>query len=78
MQKNKCDIGTLASEFSSESEVENPNVVKVAIKEKLLGDTFANALDFLENENSTYNLYHHIGIYAFTNKALAVCKFKEV
>ncbi len=71
MQKNKCDIGTLASEFSSESEVDNPNVVKVAIKEKLLGDTFANALDFFrKNENSTYNLYHHIGIYAFTNKAL--------
>ena len=71
MQKNKCDIGTLASEFNSESEVDNPNVVKVAIKEKLLGDTFANALDFFrKNENSTYNLYHHIGIYAFTNKAL--------
>ena len=71
IQKNKCDIGTLASEFSSESEVDNPNVVKVAIKEKLLGDTFANALDFFrKNENSTYNLYHHIGIYAFTNKAL--------
>ena len=40
MQKNKCDIGTLASEFSSESEVENPNVVKVAIKEKLSDDIF--------------------------------------
>ena len=36
MQKNKCDIGTLASEFSSKHEIENPNVVKVVVKEKLL------------------------------------------
>ena len=25
---------------------------------------------FRIDENSAYNLYHHIGIYAFTNKAL--------
>ena len=30
-----------------------------------------NALDFFRaNANSSYNLYHHIGIYAFTNEAL--------
>ena len=71
MGKNKCDIGTLASDFNSEAELDNPNVVKVAVKEKLSNDIFLNALDFFRvNTNSSYNLYHHIGIYAFTNKAL--------
>ena len=71
MGKNKCDIGTLASDFNSKVEIDNPNVVKVAVKEKLSNDIFLNALDFFRvKTNSTYNLYHHIGIYAFTNKAL--------
>ena len=71
MGKNKCDIGTLASDLNSEAELDNPNVVKVAVKEKLSNDIFLNALDFFRvKTNSTYNLYHHIGIYAFTNKAL--------
>ena len=71
MNKNKCDIGTLASDFSSKIEIDNPNIVKVAVKEKLSNDIFLNALDFFRvKTNSTYNLYHHIGIYAFTSKAL--------
>ena len=71
MGKNKCDIGTLASDFNSKHEISNLNVVKVAVKEKLSNNIFLNALDFFRtNANSTYNLYHHIGIYAFTNKAL--------
>jgi len=71
MRKNKCDIGTLASELRSKSEIDNPNVVKVALKEKFSDDIFLKAFDFFrENTISTYNLYHHIGIYAFTNKAL--------
>ena len=40
-------------------------------KEKLSNDIFLNALDFFRvKTNSTYNLYHHIGIYAFRSKAL--------
>ncbi len=71
MSKNKCDIGTLASDFNSDTEIQDPNIVKVAVKEKLINNNFLNALDFFRiNENSIYKLYHHIGIYAFTNKAL--------
>ena len=71
MGKNKCDIGTLASDFNSQVEIDNPNVVKVAVKEKLSNDIFLNALDFFRaNINSSHYLYHHIGIYAFTSKAL--------
>ncbi len=71
MQKKKCDIGTLASELNSKTEISNPNIVKVAVKEKLLDNEFLNAFDFFRAGTvSNYNLYHHIGIYAFTNKAL--------
>jgi len=71
MKQDKCDIGTLASEFSSKHEIENPNVVKVVVKEKLLKDRFSRSLDFFrKKETIEDNIYHHIGIYAFTNKAL--------
>ena len=71
MFKNKWEIATWASNFKSKSELDNPNIVKVAVKEKLSNDIFSNAIDFFrESSNITTNLYHHIGIYAFTNKAL--------
>ena len=71
MNKNKCDIGTLASDLNSKQEIDNSNVVKVAVKEKLSNNMFLKAFDFFRIDgNSGYNLYHHIGIYAFTNKAL--------
>ena len=71
MSKGKCDIGTLASEFSSESELSDENNVKVAVKEKLNTVNFGIATDFFRNSSNNYeNIYHHVGIYAFTNKAL--------
>ena len=71
MQQGKCDIGTLASEFRSKDELKNPNIVKVAVKDKLSENIFVRASDFFRiDKNSSDNLYHHIGIYAFTSKAL--------
>ena len=71
MKEGKCDIGTLASEFSSKDELKNPNIVKVEIKDKFSNKNFLNALNFFrKDEGSKGALYHHIGIYAFTNKAL--------
>jgi 3-deoxy-manno-octulosonate cytidylyltransferase (CMP-KDO synthetase) len=71
MKEDKCDIGTLASEFSSKDEIKNPNIVKVEIKDKFSSKRFLNALNFFrKDEGSKGTLYHHIGIYAFTNKAL--------
>ena len=71
MKEGKCDIGTLASEFSYKDEINNPNIVKVATKDKLSKEKFLDALDFFrEDEDSNGHLYHHIGIYAFTNNAL--------
>ena len=71
MNKGKCDIGTLASSFSSESELRDKNNVKVVVKEKLMTNNFFEATDFFRTSSKTHeNVYHHVGIYAFTNKAL--------
>ena len=71
MDNGKCDIGTLASNLESQEKLNNANIVKVAVKEKLENNNFLKADDFFRiNTNTSYNLYHHIGIYAFTKEAL--------
>ena len=71
MSLNKCDIGTLASKLNSISEIEDPNIVKALVKEKLKPGMFVKALDFFRiNPPKEHKIYHHVGIYAFTNKAL--------
>ena len=71
MSKGKCDIGTLASKFISESELADENNVKVATKNKLSINEFDLAIDFFRKDTKIYkNYFHHVGIYAFTNKAL--------
>ena len=71
MKKDKCDIGTLASKLNSEAELNNKNVVKVLSKGMIEPGEFVEALDFHRtNIKTKYMIYHHIGIYAFTNKAL--------
>ena len=72
MQNNDCDIGTLASCIKNKSDITNPNVVKVYTEQALKDDNFLKAKDFFRIKNSLNNerIYHHIGIYAFTNIAL--------
>ena len=71
MKEGKCDIGTLASAFRSETEFEDENNVKVAVNVKPTVNNFVEATDFFRTPLKTYkNFFHHIGIYAFTNKAL--------
>ncbi|MDC0477172.1 3-deoxy-manno-octulosonate cytidylyltransferase [Pelagibacteraceae bacterium] len=71
MQKGKCDVGTLASKFSTETELADKNNVKVVVKEKIKSGNFSKATDFFRTSSNIYeNIYHHVGIYAFTNKAL--------
>ena len=71
MEEKKCDISTLASNLNAKEEISNPNIVKVKLNNKLSENKFLNAIDFFRiNSNFNDFLYHHIGIYAFTNKAL--------
>ena len=70
MKKKECDIGTYASDFNSEEEKKDQNIVKVLVKNKISEETFVGATDFLRDYNHLQNVYHHIGIYGFTNKSL--------
>ena len=72
MEKNLCDIGTLSSEFNNESEINNVNNVKVLTDKPIRNNNFENAVDFFRTNDKKENgyIYHHIGIYAFTNEAL--------
>ena len=72
MNKNLCDIGTLASKIENDNEEKDPNVVKVLVDNEIKNKSFAKAVDFFRVSNRPLNklAYHHVGIYAFTNKAL--------
>jgi len=72
MRSNDCDIGTLASPIVDKDEITDMNVVKVEMDEILKGDNFFKAKDFfrIKKDSNHEKIYHHIGIYAFTNIAL--------
>ncbi|MDB9760487.1 3-deoxy-manno-octulosonate cytidylyltransferase [Pelagibacteraceae bacterium] len=72
MKKNSCDIATLASYIENDHEEKDPNVVKVLVENSIKKKSFAKAVDFFRISNEPLNTltYHHVGIYAFTNKAL--------
>ena len=72
MRQNKCEIGTLASNLRSKEEITDRNVVKVQVDQDLKNNNFLDVKDFFRTKNEIKNekIYHHIGIYAFTNTAL--------
>ena len=72
MRENDCDIGTLASFIINKDEITDPNIVKVQVNKELKNDNFLRAKDFFRTKQDLKNekIYHHIGIYAFTNIAL--------
>ena len=72
MKNNNCDIGTLASYITDKNEIIDPNVVKVHTDQALNDDNFLKAKDFFRVNKNLNNkkIYHHVGIYAFTNVAL--------
>jgi len=67
--ENDCDIATSASKISDISEINNPNVVKIALAQNGLALYFSrSAIPFSKNVNDDY--FHHIGIYAYKKNAL--------
>lgn len=73
MKENQSDIGTLAFKFQNEEEIENTNVVKVETFESLNYSNFLKTKDFFRKTKNKKkdNIYHHIGIYAYSKKALS-------
>ena len=72
MKKNLCDIATLASKFKNNTEMDSINNVKVLTERALSDNQFDLAIDFFRTNSiqKNKNIYHHIGIYAFTKEAL--------
>ena len=56
MKKDKCEIGTLASDFHSRNDIDNPNVVKVVVKEKFSSNLFLKAIDFFRVKKKTSSI----------------------
>jgi 3-deoxy-manno-octulosonate cytidylyltransferase (CMP-KDO synthetase) len=73
MRKNKYDIATLASKIQNAEELQNTNIVKVETFENLDNSNFIKAKDFYRKTMNTNkeNIYHHIGIYAFSKNTLS-------
>ena len=72
MRDSKSEIGTLASHINDRKEYSDSNIVKVNTKEDLNSDNFLDAKDFfrIKDNLNDEKVYHHVGIYAFTNVAL--------
>jgi 3-deoxy-manno-octulosonate cytidylyltransferase (CMP-KDO synthetase) len=67
--ENDCDIATVASKINDISEINNPNVVKIALAQNGLALYFSRSpIPFSKNINDDY--FHHIGIYAYKKNAL--------
>ena len=70
--ENGYDIGTIATDISSEEE-KNENITKVSIDWKE-ADVVGNCLDFYKfSTKQLSNIYQHVGIYSF--KPIALRKF---
>jgi len=72
MRNNKCDIGTLSSSIKHKEELNDKNIVKLQVDKELKDNDFLDVRDFFRKSDDLNNkkIYHHIGIYAFTNTAL--------
>jgi len=72
MKKGLCDMATLGSSIKNKEEITDKNIVKVITEKNIKKLGFSKALDFKRDLNNADNkfIYHHIGIYAFTSKAL--------
>jgi len=66
LYEEDVDIGTLAVRISDEEEINDPNVVKIAMNSKDKALYFSRAR--IPHNSDVY--YHHLGLYAFKRQAL--------
>jgi 3-deoxy-manno-octulosonate cytidylyltransferase (CMP-KDO synthetase) len=64
-----CDIATVASVIKDRDEIDNPNIVKIALGNNSRALYFSrSAIPYCADKNSEY--FHHIGIYVYKKSAL--------
>jgi 3-deoxy-manno-octulosonate cytidylyltransferase (CMP-KDO synthetase) len=67
----KVDLASLMSEILSESEIDNPNNVKVVVDQNLFALYFSRSvIPYPRDKNVGVRYFQHIGIYAFRKQAL--------
>mgnify|MGYP006171725039 FL=1 len=67
MINHDADLGTLAATIQYDKMLNNKNIVKVIVEDKLEEKNFPKALNFTRENLSinNQNIYHHIGIYSY-------------
>ena len=70
MVKNQSNLGTLAAIIKDNKNLKNENIVKVITEKNLQEDHFPKAVSFSRNSEQMDNIYHHIGIYCYSNDCL--------
>ena len=72
MINHDAELGTLAAKIKDDKMLNNKNVVKVIVENKLEDDNFPTALNFTRDNFSidSQNIYHHIGIYSYRTSVL--------
>ena len=67
MINHDADLGTLAATIQYDKMLNNKNIVKVIVEDKLEEKNFPKALNFTRKNLSinNQNIYHHIGIYSY-------------
>ena len=72
MINQDAEFGTLAAKIKDNKMLNNKNVVKVIVENKLEKNNFPKALNFTRDNLSTdsQNIYHHIGIYSYKIRIL--------
>jgi len=72
MISHDAELGTLAAKIKDERMLNNKNVVKVIVENKLQVNNFPKALNFTRDNLSknSKNIYHHIGIYSYKTSVL--------
>ncbi len=65
------DVATLKMKITETEEIQNPNNVKVVCDQNDFALYFSRSpIPYLRDQDFTPNYYQHIGVYAFTKKAL--------
>jgi|APGre2960657423_1045063.scaffolds.fasta_scaffold05408_4 3-deoxy-manno-octulosonate cytidylyltransferase (CMP-KDO synthetase) len=65
-----CDIATVASVIKNRHEIDNPNIVKIALGNNSRALYFSrSAIPYCADKSGEY--FHHIGIYVYKKSALA-------
>ena len=70
MISSQSNMGTLAAKIKNTKDFEKENIVKVITKKDFKEDQFTKAKNFVRKTTKKNNIYHHIGIYCYSNETL--------